>query len=74
MINSAGEEVAQWKGTNQIRDLPVGSYQYKGELEGYVRLVRQLAIRENEQTHANAVFTDEMTVVNKHGDPEDEGV
>lgn len=43
-----------------MREMPVGRYEYRGELEGYRELVGQFQVRENEVTRVSAEFDNSM--------------
>ncbi|MFW5758146.1 MAG: PEGA domain-containing protein, partial [Bacteroidota bacterium] len=60
LVNSKGETVSQWKGLNQIREIPAGNYTYTGTLDGYADLKGSLAIFENQETQIDADFGDEQ--------------
>lgn len=43
-----------------MREMPVGRYQYRGELDGYRDLVGQFVVQENEVTRVDAEFNESM--------------
>lgn len=60
LFDSAGRVVEEWRGINLMRDIPIGRYEYRGQLAGYRELVGQMVVRENETTRVDAVFTEDM--------------
>jgi hypothetical protein len=60
LFNRSGETVQTWRGINLMREMPVGRYQYRGELDGYRDLVGQFVVRENEVTRVDADFNESM--------------
>ncbi|MCH8568365.1 MAG: PEGA domain-containing protein [Balneolales bacterium] len=56
LINQQGQVIHQWSGINQIRDLPVGRYQYVGSLSGYTDITGQIIIQENVETRTEVAF------------------
>jgi len=57
--NSQGEEIMQWQGSMQVRELPVGRYTYLGNLDGYDELSGEINVTENEATRVDAFFSEE---------------
>lgn len=60
LVNSSGETVNQWRGLNQIREIPTGRYTYTGTLDGYANLKGNLTINEDQETQIDADFGDEQ--------------
>lgn len=60
LFNRSGDTVQTWRGINLMREMPVGRYQYRGELDGYRDLVGQLVVRENAVTRVDAEFNESM--------------
>ena len=60
LFDSNGRAVQRWEGINMMRDIPIGRYEYRGQLEGYEELIGQLVVRENETTIVEAEFTERL--------------
>lgn len=62
LFDSSGRLVQEWRGINLMRDIPVGRYEYRGQLEGFRELIGQLVVRENETTRIDAEFTERLRI------------